>query len=150
MTTGTLARSGRLTGDRLAETSVSKIHPLLVVAAAALVSVPAQAAHSAKHAKHTRRPPRMFVASSPQADFARPGPAERSWSYTPVAGREQSDFPRTAVDYRLTSDGLTGSLGYLCIKDPARLSSEQESDAAASRLNHQSSFLGATLSYAFK
>lgn len=150
MTTGTLARSARLTEDRMAETSVSKLYPLLVAVAAAVVSVPAQAAHSAKHAKHSRPPARVLLASPPQADFARPGPAERSWSYTPIAGPERSDSPRTAVDYQLTSDGLTGSLGYLCIKDPARLSSEQESDAAASRLNHQSSFLGATLSYAFK
>jgi hypothetical protein len=150
MTTGTPAHSGRLTEGRIAEISVSKLYPVLVVVAAALVSASAQAAQSAKHAKHTRRPPRVLLATPPKADFAQPGPAERPWSYTPVASPEQSDFPRTAVDYHLTSDGLTGSLGYLCVRDPARLSSEQESDAAASRLDHQSSFLGATLSYAFK
>jgi hypothetical protein len=150
MTTGTPAPTGRLTGAPIAETSVPKLYPLLVVAVAALVSAQAQAAQSAKHAKHTRRPNRVVLATPPKPDFAQSGPPERSWSYTPVASPEQSDFPRTAVDYRLTPDGLTGSLGYLCIKDPARLSAEQESAAAASRLNHQSSFLGATLSYAFK
>lgn len=127
-----------------------KLYPLLMVALAAMVCTPARAAQHPKHARHSRRAPRVLLAAAPKADSAQSSPVERSWSYTPAAVPEQSDFPRTTIDYRLTSDGLTGSLGYLCIKDPARLSSEQESDAAASRLNHQSSFLGATLSYAFK
>jgi hypothetical protein len=69
-----------------------------------------------------------------------------SHAYAP--SRPQIDAPRTQIDRRLSGDGLTGSLGYLCGID-SYPHEQQEARGPASSYGRESTFLGAKLSYAF-
>jgi hypothetical protein len=58
--------------------------------------------------------------------------------------------PRTAVDYRLPSPGLTGQAGYLCGLDGIGPSSEPIPGGPASVYGHNGTFLGAKLAVAIR
>jgi hypothetical protein len=71
------------------------------------------------------------------------------WIYIP--GSEWDDGPgRTAIDHAFAPASLVGSVGYLCHGDSPPLGSRTEDMDISSRPSRQDSFLGATLSYAFK
>jgi hypothetical protein len=70
-----------------------------------------------------------------------------SHAYAPSRPQD-IDAPRTQIDRRLSGDGLTGSLGYLCGID-SYPHEQQEARGPASSYGRESTFLGAKLSYAF-
>ncbi len=67
----------------------------------------------------------------------------------PDAQARASDIPKTAIERRLSADGLTGSLGYLCGIDSSTHELEPRGGPASS-FGRESTFLGAKLSYAFR
>ncbi len=127
---------------------MSKSLPLLALVAAA-ASTQAMGAPASAPARYQGLLRRAIYVSEPGASFSRSGFADRP-SYNPASVPRDSDFPRTAVDYRLTSDGLTGSVGYLSVDELRRVDVQQAVSSVATRFDRKSGFLGATFSYPFK
>ena len=94
------------------------------------------------------------TASQALAEAVRPGrgeaPAVRI-SLTPEAAAahalKRAGIARTAVDRRLASDELTGSLGFLCGIQPG---ADRSGAAAARGVDPTGRFVGAKLSLAFR
>ena len=116
--------------------------PAAVRAATPLQPPPGHVAHRLAGARHAIRRPDLASDVGPTGQ----DPVTRAGVSTPAV----SDFPRTAVDYHLAPDGMTGSVGYLCNPFSPPLAGREAVMSAASRYGRASSFLGAKLSYAFK
>jgi hypothetical protein len=137
-----MVQGGRPLSDPRLNRSYGWNLALLAVLVLAMITALAGGAHAASPSPSLaalNAAVRPGLASAPPETVALPPPAaERGFSRITML--------KTAIDRRLTADGLTGSLGLLCGRQPSR---DISGGAGAFDQDREGKFVGAQLSRAF-
>jgi hypothetical protein len=126
-----------------------KIAALALIASIAVASIAAGAAHAETAAEALMSAPLKPTSKGVALDLVTPAPAA---AYAPrYAGAPEPRIPgvaKTSVDRRFDSEGVVGSLGFLCGLEPG---AERHGGAAATRgYDPSGRFVGAKLRMAFR